>query len=132
MAHLISFATTKFDASKETPNPINPIAGQGVLRWLRDELAKVGWEATEPDAEDWGWYMIVKQGGVSYLVGAGGRFEDDVPPADWMVQIHKRRSLLEKLTGRNKMAGDDSLTGAIENILRHDASFTKVEIEKDA
>ena len=31
MPHLISFTTKNFDASKETPNPINPIAGETVL-----------------------------------------------------------------------------------------------------
>jgi len=40
MAHVVSFRTSKFDVRTETPNPINPIAGQGVLRWLRLELAK--------------------------------------------------------------------------------------------
>jgi hypothetical protein len=132
MAHLISFTTTKFDASKETPNPINPIAGEGVLSWLRDELAKIGWDVTEPDAEDWGWYMMVQKIGTAYLVGASGVVEGGTPPTDWIVQIHKQRSLLDKLTGKNKQADDDLLASEIENIIRHDASFTKIEVEKKA
>ena len=132
MAHLISFTTTKFDASKETPNPINPIAGQGLLSWLRGELAKIGWEVTEPDAEDWGWYMMARKSGASYLVGASGEFEGDTPPTDWIIQIHKQRSLLEKLTGRNKQTDDDLLAGEIESIIQNNPSFTKVEIERNA
>jgi hypothetical protein len=33
MTHLISFTADKFDATKETPNPTNPIAGESVLKW---------------------------------------------------------------------------------------------------
>jgi hypothetical protein len=39
MAHLITFSSTRFDGEAETPNPINPIAGEGVLQWLRDKLS---------------------------------------------------------------------------------------------
>src|SRR6478672_5055402 len=35
MAHLFTFRTARFDVREEDPNPINPIPGQGVLRWLR-------------------------------------------------------------------------------------------------
>ena len=59
MAHVVSFRSNKFDVSAETPNPINPIAGQSVLTWLRAELAKAQYTATEPDTEDWGWYIDV-------------------------------------------------------------------------
>jgi hypothetical protein len=38
MAHLITFTSSQFDVSVETPNPINPIAGEGVLKWLREKL----------------------------------------------------------------------------------------------
>lgn len=51
MAHVISFCTARFDTQKETPNPINPIAGQSVLNWLRDELANASYRSTDPDAK---------------------------------------------------------------------------------
>jgi hypothetical protein len=53
MAHVIRLTTDKFDVSKERPNPINPIAGESLLVWLR-EKAKPRALLTEPDAEDWG------------------------------------------------------------------------------
>jgi len=59
VAHVVSFRSSKFDVSAETPNPINPIAGQSVLTWLRGELAKAHYTATEPGTEDWGWYIDV-------------------------------------------------------------------------
>jgi len=55
MAHLITFRTAKFDIRRETPNPINPIAGESVLPWLRESLKSRGYEADSPGTEDWGW-----------------------------------------------------------------------------
>ncbi len=134
MVHLISITTTKFDATREPPNPINPIAGHGLLSWLREELRKVGWDVTEPDAEDWGWYVYAQKSGASYLVGASGELGNGIPPTDWIIQIHKNRKFIEKLTGKNQMADDDLLAREIETIVRRDASATRigVEIEKHA
>jgi hypothetical protein len=132
MAHIISFRTARFDVSKETPNPTNPIAGQGVLNWLREELAKAHYQSTEPDAEDWGWYIDVEGGGGSYLVGASGDAEGSTPDVDWTVQVHKSRSLKEKLLGRNPMAADDPLFVLIEKIVRADAGIEQVSVDESA
>jgi hypothetical protein len=70
MAHIVSFRTSKFDVTAETPNPINPIAGQSVLQCLRAEFAKAQYTATEPDTEDSGWYIDVTGNEAAYLVGA--------------------------------------------------------------
>jgi hypothetical protein len=132
MPHLISFTTTKFDASKETPNPINPIAGESVLAWIRGELTKTGWDVTEPDAEDWGWYVYARRSGASYMVGASGEMADGAPPSDWIVQIHKQRTFIEKLTGKNKMTDSDELSGEIAALARRSEEFKNVDIEKSA
>lgn len=132
MAHLISFTMTKFDASKEPPNPINPVAGQKLLSWLRKELIKTGWEVTEPDAEDWGWYVMAQKNGTSYLVGASGEPDGGTPPTGWRVQIDKKRTLMQKLTGKNKLSDDDCLTREIESLVRRDTSTTKLEVDKHA
>ena len=81
MAHVVSFSTGKFDVSTETPNPINPIAGQSILKWLRAELAKAQYTATEPDTEDWGWYIDVTGNDGSYLVGASADAGSGAPLA---------------------------------------------------
>jgi hypothetical protein len=132
MAHLVSFKTSKFDVSSETPNPINPIAGQSVLNWLRAELSKAQYQVTEPDTEDWGWYMDVEGNGASYLVGASADAEDPGPIVEWVVQVHKHRSLTDKLFGRNKTSDDDPLFALIEAIVRADGSITEISIDKDA
>jgi hypothetical protein len=131
MAHVISFSTTRFDLSKETPNPINPIGGQSVLMWLGEELAKAGYHSTEPEAEDWGWYMDVEGGGVSYLVGASGDPESPGPMVEWVVQVHRSRSIKEKVLGKGRIAADDPLVAAIERIVRADSTLEQVSVERD-
>lgn len=132
MVHVISFKTTRFDVSKETPNPINPIAGESFLKWLREELEKTQYTSTEPDTEDWGWYITVDGSDASYLVGASADAEESTPIVDWIVQVHRYRSLKDKLFGRNKMALEDPLFSIIESIVRSDNRIEGVEIDKNA
>ncbi len=132
MAHVISFRTVRFDVSKETPNPVNPIAGQSVLNWLRGELSKAQYRVTQPATEDWGWYMDVEGGGASYLVGASADAEDPAPEVDWTIQVHKFRSFKHKLLGRHKMAADDPLSALIETIIRADQSIERISVTREA
>ena len=131
MAHIVSFRTGRFDVSKETPNPTNPIAGQSVLEWLRAELAKAGYTATEPDSEDWGWYIDVTGTDGSYLVGASADADGSTPDVEWVVQVHRHRSLSDKLFGRNTMAIDDPLVALIERIVRADAQISEVSVDRE-
>jgi hypothetical protein len=100
MACVISFTTGMFDISKEDANPINPIAGQGVLNWMRPHLHAGEFTTTEPGTEDWGWYMDVEGPASSYLVGASGQSDTPASGVDWTIQIHKKRPLTDKLTGK--------------------------------
>lgn len=132
MAYLISFKTAKFDVSAEKANEINPIAGQSVLLWLRDELAKAHYQVTEPDTEDWGWYIDVAGPDASYLVGASADATDETPSVEWTVQVHKNRSLKDKVFGRNKMAASDPLFMLIEKLVRADSRIERVDVTRDA
>jgi hypothetical protein len=132
MAHLISFATGKFDTSKETPNDINPIAGESVLNWIRERLSGTSFTATEPGTEDWGWYMNVEGSGASYLVGASGEPDRPPPDVDWTIQVHKNRSLKDKLTGKNKLTSEDALFALLEELIRGESEFRGISIAKDA
>jgi hypothetical protein len=131
MTHVISFRTRKFDVSKETPNPINPIAGQSVLNWLREELSKVQYKVTEPSTEDWGWYMDVEGGGASYLIGASADAGEKTPDVEWVLQVHKHRTVKEKLLGRNKMSIQDPLVLLVERIVRADPGMQEVSVSQD-
>lgn len=130
MSCLISFRTSKFDARSEPPNPINPIAGQSVLNWLRIELDRGQYVAADPAAEDWGWCIDVRSREASYMVGASADVDDSVSEVDWILQVHKHRSLKEKLLGRNKMAADDPLVTFIEALVRADPQFLDVTIDR--
>ena len=132
MAHVISFRTSRFDVRLEAPNPINPIAGQSVLAWLRPHLAEAGYQSTDPDTEDWGWYMDVRGTGGSYLVGASADAGSDQREIEWVVQIHKHRSLTDKMFGRHVMTHDDALVSAIERLVRADGQITDVSVEREA
>ena len=132
VAFLVHFTTSRFDVAAETPNPINPIAGQGVLLWIAARIASHGYRSSAPDAEDWGWYMDVTRDESRYLVGASG--EDDAPdaPVEWVVQIHPHRSFKDRLLGRNKPSPDDPLFALIERLARDEPDFTQVETDVDA
>ena len=146
MILLISFKTSRFDVTKETPNESNAYAGEGLLKWLRAEIGDHHYSSTEPDSEDWGWYIDVTGPAGSYLVGATAEVEykpgeeeaalsyDVAGDAvlDWTVQIHKHRTLKEKLFGKNKMAADDALGALIERIVRSDSTLKDVEVTRDA
>ena len=129
MTHVISFCTDKFDIAKETPNPFNAIGGEGVLNWIRGKLEGTAYKATAPQTEDWGWYIGVEGNGANYLVGASGEAEQ---PIEWMVQIHKQRTLKEKLTGKNKMSPDDPLVALLEHFVRNEPSFKELAVGKEA
>lgn len=131
MAHVVTFRTAKFDPEAEPANPINPIAGHAVLAWLQGALRPAGYECGEPDAEDWGWYMNVTGQAATYLVGASGeRDADDDSPIDWAVQIHRQRSLSDKLRGRNAHAADDHLTDIVERAVRAEPAFANIEVDR--
>ena len=131
MAQIISFTTDRFDVSRERPNPINPIAGQSLLLWLREELSRAQYRVTEPDTEDWGWYIDVESAAASYLVGASADAVDPAPTVEWVVQVHKNRSMKDKVLGRNKMGGDDPLFALIERLVRGDSRIEEVSVERN-
>ena len=94
MAHVITFRSERFDIAAETPNPINPIAGESLLRWLGEQLRESRYGATAPQPEDWGWFIGVEADGASYLIGASGEADESAPSqVSWTIQVHNHRSL---------------------------------------
>ena len=126
MAHLIEFKTDRFDPAREPPNPVNPIPGYSILAWLREHVLP---GATEPDHEDWGWYIEVEWEGSRYLVGAICHEAEDGasgPERDWALQIHRHRSVMDKMLGRNRLQPDDPLVKRVVGALRAEPSFRQV------
>jgi hypothetical protein len=67
--------------------------------------------------------------GASYLVGASGQPERPAPDMDWIIQIHKNRSLWDRIRGRNKMTSDDPLSALIAKSARSEPGFRDIEID---
>ena len=129
MARVIRFNTAKFDVSKERPNPINPIPGESLLLWLREQ-AKPHVAVTEPDAEDWGWYSFVEWKGRQYLLGSSAS-EEESGEREWILQVDKQRSVKEKLLGREKMGADDDCAQFFQQLLEDEPSFTAVSVDAE-
>ena len=125
MPSLVQFDTTKFDFANEPPNPINPIRGESVLRWVKQALGDE-FGIGEPAAEDWGWYCDVTRDGVVYLLGASAEPNDD---GSWhvMIQVEPRRSMMDKLSG--KKAPHEALAPAIAEKALADPEIRNLEIE---
>ena len=62
------------------------------------------------------------------MVGASADAKDPAVEVEWTVQLHKTRSLKEKLLGQNKLKGDDPLLALIEKIIRADREIGRVEV----
>lgn len=132
MAHVISFRTSFFDPTGEPENPYNPIAGQSALVWLRASVLEDTDQTSEPDCEDWGWYIEVQVDEATYTVGAICFLEEDEPvsdPLDWMIQVVKHRSFTDALRRKNAMVADDPLTQTIYGALESNPAFEDVQLE---
>lgn len=127
MARVVRFTTSLFDVAKERPNPINPIPGESLLLWLSEKsLPRV--QVSEPDAEDWGWYSSVVFGGRPYMLGASASDEEN-GEREWVLQIVKHRSLVEKLLGREKLTEGDECAAFFQGLLEQEPNFKNVSVD---
>jgi hypothetical protein len=127
MAEVIRFKTRMFDLTKERPNPYNPIYGESLLLWLAQKT-KGSLEITPPDAEDWGWYSCAVREGRSYMLGVCVYDEED-GLHEWVLQIDKKRSLLERVRGKEEMDSEDELLKLILSLLKNEPEFSDVSID---
>ncbi len=131
MHYIISFKSDKFDITQEDENPINPIFGQSLLKWLKTHLSD-DFEISEPDAEDWGWYSILKWENRDYLIGSSVCFEEGDNPnskLEWVFQVDKHRSLKEKLFGREKMTREDECLMFFKKLFESESSFESISVQ---
>ncbi len=128
---VIRFTTSKFDVTTERPNPINPIAGESLLRWLR-ERASAQFAVSEAEAEDWGWYASVTHNGRAYMLGASASDEEANGEREWVLQIVKQRSFTERLLGRARLEMDDECAVFFERLIRQESEFKRVSVDPAA
>lgn len=129
MARVIRFRTSRFDISKERSNPINPIAGESLLLWLR-ERAQHRVDIPVPEAEDWGWYAYVDWEGRSYLLGASVTSGDGEMP-EWVLQMEKCRSVKEKILGQARETGDDPCFAFFQGLIEAEPDFHDVSVDSE-
>jgi len=130
MNQAIHFKTSLFDVTKERENPINPIFGLSLLDWLRNEFADE-LSITDPEAEDWGWYSEIEFKDNFYLIGSCVLIEEDEALAgdiEWVSQIEKKRSIKEKLLGRNKMLPSDPCLTYFKELFEKQPEFKEVQL----
>lgn len=123
----ILFETGRFNLSEVKDHFINDCCfGEDAAAWLHGELTAAGLAPTEPGQEDWGWYLEVADGGARYFLGvSGASAEEDRDPdlGEWRIMVEKRRTLAERLTGRNRLRADEPLLTLIRTIVAAQPDF---------
>ena len=126
----ILFKTDRFNLSIEKENFINSCCfGEDLATWLREVMIFKGISVNEPGQEDWGWYLGAELKGIKYLIGISGNADEEDGQSnngEWRLMIENKRSLGEKLFGKNKLAEDDQLVLLILNELKVQADFSDI------
>lgn len=127
MHPILRFRTSALDVSRERSNPINPIHGESLLRWI-GERWKSDSHMSEPAPEDWGWYAHVTWDGRIYMLGASCSDAED-GEREWVLHVVKTRRLTERVLGRNKMVQDDRCLREVLRLLKSEPVFEGVTLE---
>ena len=133
MHYIVTFESDRFDLKGEDPNPINPIQGQSIGRWIAPLLESNGVETTEIAPEDWGWYLEARIGDRWYLVGFVGFPADEEPVGDvpeLIIQVQKHRSFVERLTFKERMDESDRLLLLVVELVRALQDVRNVQVER--
>ncbi len=133
MAFDILFETDRFNVSKVEDYFINPCCfGDDLALWLGKKLSAHGVTTSSPGQEDWGWYLFVEQGPDRYLLGMTGYHSDSavgINDGEWRIMLQKKRSLWDKIRGRNTTSDTDLILLTIERILREESGVRNIRRE---
>lgn len=130
MTVVIRFTTSMFSVEAERTNPINPIPGESLLRWLQEEF-RPDLRLTDPEPEDWGWYSNTELNGSRYMLGSSAS-EQENGQREWVLQVVKNRSLKDKLLSRGKTTAEDPLVIKLQQALWSEPEFHSVQVESTA
>lgn len=130
MTVVIRFTTSTLDVTRERPNPINPIFGESLLRWLQRALAPAH-VIDEPEPEDWGWYVNVVWEGQRVMLGSSASDEAD-GAREWVLQVVPHRSLTDRMLGRGKLSQQHPLVQRLTAVLSQEKAFIGVSVESEA
>ena len=128
----VTFRSIKFPPYDGEEDQINPgIWGKRLAEYLVEKLAPHGIETEEIIAEDWGWYIPIKNDGFRLAICCGHQDGDDdeflcfTDPATPII-----RKLFKKIDATNKL---ERVVDAMEKILSSDPEITDLvwtEVEK--
>ena len=127
----IVFETPRFNLAE----PKSEVHGEDVLRWLSSKLELHGAQTLKVYSQRWGWEMEVRHNVTMYLIGASGHLrENPTSPNDgsWRITVTKRRSILDRALGKNRMSKTDPLAWLVESALHAETDITNVRREASA
>ena len=125
---VIRFMTDHFDVSLERPNDLNPIPGESLLKWLAARASDTV-VIPEAETEDWGWYSDINWNGRSYMLGASASDPEPNGKREWVLQIHKQRSITERLLGKERQSPADPCFQFFLALVRSEPAFSGVVVE---
>jgi hypothetical protein len=130
MFHLFRISTDSFSGKSPRPHAVNElIGGDELAAWLHKMLTLESIQVSEIWEEDHGWAFELEFSGRKYLVVCHCEFTDlGVTEHQHSVLIQHKRTLIDKLAGRNKSDKNDQLVEFVFNILR---SNTRFQVERE-
>ena len=129
----ILFETNSFNVSEIKEHFINPCCfGEDVADWLRQRLSERGVTAGIPGQEDWGWYMFAQRDSQRYFLGISGYLKEAAVgknDGEWRIMVEKKRSIWEKVQGKNQITENEPIISILEDILHEQTDVRKVTRE---
>ncbi len=122
----VEFRSSKFPPCEGEEEQINPgLWGKRLAEYLVEKLAEMGIETEEIIAEDWGWYIPVRNEGFRLALCCGHQDGDDDqflcftdPDTPIVKKFFRKIDATAQLT---------QLTGALEQILAADPDIRDIE-----
>lgn len=127
----IVFETPRFNVSELKEKRF----GLDVLEWLSPKLESHGAQPQRKYPEVDGWEMEVLHNGTVYLIGASGTRHESAKSQNeglWRITVTKRRSILDRALGKNRMSKTDPLLWMIESALQAETDISNVRREASA
>ena len=122
----VEFRSSKFPPCEGEEEQINPgLWGKRLAEYLVEKLAEKGIETEEIIAEDWGWYIPVRNEGFRLALCCGHQDGDD---DQFLCFTDPDTPIVKKLFRKiDATAQLTQLTGALEQILAADPDIRDIE-----